>query len=97
MNQEINKIKSRLESQINSLNVPAGQKDRMQRSLEAIFMAPNGRLYLQRNPDFQSYITIAKDNFTNGYDLCLVRRMINEQSGAIEGKESQFPRIIRNI
>ncbi len=97
MNQEINKIKSRLESQINNLNVPAGQKDRMQRSLEAIFMSHNGRLYLQKKPDFQSYITIAKDDFTSGYDFCLVRRMINEQSGSIEGTESQFPRIVRYI
>lgn len=91
MNDQMKKIQERIEAQIGRLNVSAEQKDRMKRTLNAIFISQNGRLYLERKPDFQEYVTIKKNDFLQDYDLCVVKRMINEQSGSIEGSDFQFP------
>ena len=91
MNEETSKIKKRLETQIDIINLPQDQKDRMRRALNAMFVSQNGRLYLERKSDFQEYLTIKKNEFIDDFDFCVVKKMINEQSGSIEGTDMQFP------
>lgn len=94
MNEKMREIKEKIEAQIDLANVSEKQKDIMRRSLQAMFMAQNGRLYLQRLPDFQQYLTIAQNKNSGNYEICLVKKMINEFSGSIEGADYQFPGLV---
>lgn len=91
MNEQMTKIKARLENQIENANLQVDPKDRMKRILDAIFIAPNGRLYFERKPDYQEYLTLARNQFSGDYDFTIAKKMINEQSGSIEGRDYEFP------
>lgn len=94
MNEQMKEIKERLNSQMDNLNIPLEKKDRLKRTVGAIFDSQNGRVYLEKKSDFYKYLTIAKNNFTGKYDFCIAKRMINPVSGSIEGRDYQFPGIL---
>lgn len=94
MNEKMIQVKQRLSTQIENSNLGSDAKNRMRRVLEGIFLSQNGRLYLERKPDFQEYITIARSNFSENYDFCIAKIMKNEQSGATEGKTADFPGLL---
>lgn len=92
MNDQMKEIKERIEGQIEALNhISAEQKDRMKRTLNAIFISQNGRVYLERKSDYQKYLTVRKNDFSGNYDIGVVQRMIDVNSGSIEGTDFQFP------
>lgn len=94
MNEKMTQVKQKLNAQIENSNLRFDEKNRMRRVLEGVFLSQNGRLYLERKPDFQKYITIARDNDSENYDFCIAEVMKNEVSGATEGRRINFPGLL---
>lgn len=94
MNEKMIQVKQRLSAQIENSNLTLDAKNRMRRVLEGIFLSQNGKLYLERRPDFQEYITIARNDFSENYDFCIAKRMISGYSGATEGRTADFPGLL---
>lgn len=93
MDEQIVKAQKRIEAQIEGLRIPTEQKDRMKRVLKGIMTSPNGRLYFEKDNNFQKYLTLRKRDSAD-YDFCIVHKMIDEYSGATAGKKYDFPNLL---
>lgn len=94
MEERMSNIKDRLKVQIESSKLQSDAKDRMSRILDAIFLSPNGKLYFERKPDFQEYLTLARNKFSENYDFTIVKRMVDNQRGSTEGRDYEFPSLV---
>lgn len=85
-------MQKRFELDIDSSRLDDAQKEYMMRIVDGIFKAPKGRLYIQKYPDFQKYMTFRKRNNDpeNEYTYSLVSVMKNPDTGFTEGRIYEF-------
>jgi len=84
----------RITAEIEKMKITDEQKDRMKRSLNAIKESPRGRINLEKNEDFEKYLTIRREGIFSDSPLefCVVSRMI-DYAGGTAGRKYEFPTI----
>ncbi len=101
MEEQIAKTKANLLQKIDSLEVSSERKEMMRQVLDALFIAPRGRLYLQDENDstnqyrFKKFITLRRredtvDGKEADFDFCIGNRMENIATGFCEQKQFEF-------
>lgn len=85
MKESVLEAQQRFESQIDRLRMSDRDKEKMKRVIKGILDSSRGRLFTKRENDYEEYLTMRpRDEFE--YELCVIKRMVNEYSGATENR-----------